>query len=82
MGPRETMEVCLGDGSEGVKNQKVEDISSQQIDTAPLIPSVFFPSLLDMICIANGCSVALAFFLESVRKDGGWERCFFFFLSV
>lgn len=56
--------------AKGVKNQNVEDISSQQIDTGPLIPG-FFPFLLDMICIANGSSVALAF--SRVRKDwGGW----------
>lgn len=45
---------CVGDGREGVKNQNVEDISSQQIDTGPLIPGFFFSFLLDMICIANG----------------------------
>lgn len=67
MGPCGTMGVCLRDGREGVKNQIVENISSQQIDTGPLIPSVFFSFLLDMICIANGSSVALAF--SEVKKD-------------
>lgn len=43
-GPRGTMAVCLGNGREGVKNQNAEDISSQQIDTGPLIPDFFFPS--------------------------------------
>lgn len=69
MGPCGTIVVCLRDGREGVKNQIAEDISSQQIDTGPLIPSFFFPFLLDMICIANGSSVALAF--SEVRKDWG-----------
>lgn len=57
-------------GRQRVKNQNVEDISSQQIDTGPLILGslFFFPPLLDTICIANGCSVALAFFLESRKK--------------
>lgn len=63
------MAVCLGDGREGVKNQNVEDISSQQIDTGPLIPASFF--LPHMICIANGSSVALAFFWSQKRVEGG-----------
>lgn len=43
-GPSGTMVVCLGDGRQGVKNQNVEDISSQQIDTGPLIPGFSFLS--------------------------------------
>lgn len=40
-----TMLVCLGDGREGVKNQNVGDISTQQIDTGPLI-RIFFLSFI------------------------------------
>lgn len=65
-------------GRQGVKNQNVEDISSQQIDTGPLILGslFFFSPLLDMICIANGSSVALAlFFLESrIKKKKPSEK--------
>lgn len=62
-----------GLSGEGVKNQNVEDISSQQIDTGPLIPGFFFffPFLLDMICIANGGPVALAFFWSQEKLGKG-----------
>ena len=50
-GPWGAMAGCVGDSTEGVKNQNTDDISSQQIDTGPLI-LLLFP--LDMICIANG----------------------------
>lgn len=65
------MAVCLGDGREGVKNQNVEDISSQQIDTGPLIPASFFlPPGHDLHCKWRFCRIGL--FLES-EKSGGWR---------
>lgn len=67
-----TMAVCLRDGREGVKNQNVKDISSQQIDTGPLIPSFFFPSswtwsALQMAILSHWS------FLESEKT---WEEGF------
>lgn len=70
VGPWRTIVVCLGDGREGVKNQNAEDISSQQIDTAPLIPSFFFLSSW------TWCALQMAVlshwpFLESEQIGGG-----------
>lgn len=50
---------CVGDGRVGVGNQNADDISSQQIDTGPLIP--LSPGH-DLNCKWRQCSVA---FLES-----------------
>lgn len=66
------MAVCLGEGREGVKNQNVEDISSQQIDTGPLIPaSLFLPPGHDLHCKCKFCRIGL--FLES-EKNGWWRE--------
>lgn len=73
VGPWRTMVVCLRKGREGVKNQNVEDISSQQIDTGPLIPSFFLPSswtwsALQMAALSHWS------FLESEKTgEGGWR---------
>lgn len=73
VGPWRTIVVCLRNDREEVKNQNVEDISSQQIDTGPLIPSFFLPSswtwsALQMVVLSHWS------FLESekTQKEGGW----------
>lgn len=58
-------------GRQGVKNQNVEDISSQQIDTGPLILGSLFspppPSGHDLHCKWRFCRTGL-FFLESKKN--------------
>lgn len=72
VGPCRTMAVCLSDGREGVKNQIVEDISSQQIDTGPLILSFSFPSSWTWSALQMAV-VSQWPFLKS-EKIGGWAR--------